>query len=122
MIDELIDMSDTCSSGHSERFINVLSTVDDTLKIGWDSQIIANMAGRLEARMRDCPDEDMRIRVALGLMDGADEEDKEAYIKFVKDQLIELKQELRKEFVDEGKFVKDDEFEEIFDKGTKNWL
>jgi hypothetical protein len=121
MVDELIDMSDTCSSGHSERFINVLSTVDDTLKIGWDSQIIANMAGRLEARMRDCPDEDLRIRVALGMIEDSSEGDREAYVKFVKDQLIELKQELRKEFVG-GKFVSDQEFEEIFDRGTKNWI
>jgi len=122
MVEELIDMADTCSSGHSERFINVLSTVDDTLKIGWDSQIIANMAGRLEARMRDCPDEDLRIRVALGMMDDSDGEDKEVYLKFIKDQLIELKQELRNEFVTTGKFVSNEEFEEIFDRGTKNWL
>nr|QBK86002.1 MAG: uncharacterized protein LCMAC101_05970 [Marseillevirus LCMAC101] len=121
MIEELIDMSDTCSSGHSERFINVLSTVDDTLKIGWDSQIIANMAGRLEARMRDCPDEDLRIRVALGMMQDSDPEDHEAYINFVKEQLIELRQELRKEFVS-GKFVTGEVFEDIFDRGTKNWL
>ena len=121
MIEELIEMADTCSSGHSERFINVISTVDDTLKIGWDSQIIANMAGRLEARMRDCPDEDLRIRVALGMVDDADDADREAYINFVKDQLIDLKQELRKEFVG-GHFVTEDQFEEIFDRGTKNWL
>ena len=121
MVEELIDMSDTCSSGHSERFINVLSTVDDSLKIGWDSQIIANMAGRLEARMRDCPDEDLRIRIAFGMMEDSDPEDRDVYMNFVKTQLIELKQELRREFVG-GKFVTDGEFNTIFDKGEKNWI
>lgn len=121
MIEELVDMADTCSSGHSERFINVLSTVDDTLRIGWDSQIIANMAGRLEARMRDCPDEDLRIRVALGMVDDSDPQDREVYINFVREQLEELKRELKEEFVG-GKYVNDQEFEDAFSKGSKNWL
>jgi len=121
MVEELIDMADTCSSGHSERFINVLSSVDDTLKIGWDSQIVANMAGRLEARMRDCPDEDLRIRVALGMVDDRDSQDRKVYIDFVEEQLGELKRELKEEFVG-GKYVNDQEFEDAFNKGRKNWV
>ena len=64
-VDELCDMSDTCSSGHSARFVNVLSVTDNSLCIKWDEQIKANIAGRLNARVRDHPDPDIRAQISL---------------------------------------------------------
>ena len=47
MIEELIDMADTCSSGHISRIINVLSGFDINgmtigINIGWKKQIQSN--------------------------------------------------------------------------------
>ncbi len=121
MIEELVDMSDTCSSGHSSRFVNVLSTYDNTLKISWKDQIKSNVAGRMNARIRDCPDDDLRVQLAMGMAEDADEEDRTAYIKFLKEQLLKLKEELYKEFVGEG-YVKEDEFDKAFEEGTINFV
>lgn len=120
MIDELVDMGETCSSGHSGRFVNVLSTYDDTLKISWDQQIKANMAGRMNARIRDCPDAEIRGSLAVATTELADENDKEVYHKFIQDNLEELRAELEDEFVGEG-YVSSEEFEKIFSEGAEEW-
>lgn len=54
LIEELIDMSGTCSSGFAGRLINVISGFGDfNIKISWRDQIIANFTGRLNAKARD---------------------------------------------------------------------
>jgi hypothetical protein len=54
LIEELIDMSGTCSSGFASRLVNVISGYGDfNLSISWRDQIIANFTGRLNARARD---------------------------------------------------------------------
>lgn len=54
LLEELIDMSGTCSSGFVERLANVISGYTDYgLRISWNDQITANMSGRLNVRMRD---------------------------------------------------------------------
>jgi len=121
MVEELVDMGDTCSSGHSGRFVNVLAAYDDTLKISWDDQIKANMAGRMNARIRDCPDPYLRAQLAMAQSELAEEEDKQAYVKFVREQLVELKEELHKEFVGEG-YTTPEVFERAFESGTVNWV
>lgn len=121
MAEELVEMGDTCSSGHSGRFVNVLSEVDVSLKISWKEQIISNMTGRMMARIRDCPDAGLRAQLAMAESELADEEDKEAYIKFIQDNLQNLKNELYKEFV-EGGYIKHEKFEESFESGSKRWI
>lgn len=119
-IEELCEMSDTCSSGHSARFINVLSTVDDSLNIGWDDQISANIAGRLNARIRDCEDLDLKSQIALGMMEDADPEDILSYKSFVNKELELIKVELHNEFVGEG-YISDKEFNNAFEKGISQF-
>ena len=54
LLEELIDMSGTCSSGFASRLINVISGFGDfNLTISWRDQIVANFTGRLNARARD---------------------------------------------------------------------
>lgn len=120
MVDELSDMSDTCSSGHAGRFVNVLSTVDDTLRISWDDQIKANVKGRMQARIRDCEDSDLAASIALGMMEDADPEDKDVYSKWVSSQLDNLEVELRKEFVGDG-YIRDSDFDIYFEDVRKDW-
>jgi hypothetical protein len=54
LIEELYDMSGTCSSGYAERLVNVMSGFCElSLKISWSEQITANFAGRINARARE---------------------------------------------------------------------
>jgi len=119
MLEELVDMADTCSSGHSGRFINVLSVYDNTLQISWEDQIKSNIAGRLMARIRTIQDENLQAQVSLGMLEDAEEEDRKAYREFIVKNLQELREELYKEFVGEG-YMKEEKFDLAFKEGSKN--
>lgn len=54
MLQELYEMSGTCSTGFASRLVNVISGFGDfNLRISWRDQIISNFTGRLNARARD---------------------------------------------------------------------
>jgi hypothetical protein len=121
LIEELIDMGDTCSSGHSGRFVNVLAIVDDDLRIGFDAQIIANVAGRINARIKTTKDIEERAAITMGMSPNAAEEDKIIYTTFITKATEELHTELYKEFVN-GKYISEKEFEEYFREAIKPWM
>lgn len=59
LLEELIDMSGTCSSGFASRLVNVISGYGDfNLTISWRDQIVANFTGRLNAIVRDIASEE----------------------------------------------------------------
>lgn len=59
LLEELIDMSGTCSSGFASRLVNVISGYGDfNLTISWRDQIVANFTGRLNARARNIASEE----------------------------------------------------------------
>ena len=56
LIEELIEMADTCFSGYILRLINSVTGFGElNLKISWEDQIISNLTGRLNAAARDIP-------------------------------------------------------------------
>ncbi len=120
LIEELVDMGDTCSTGHAGRFVNVLATVDVDLRISYESQIIANLAGRINARIRDCENQDLRASIAMGMMPNSDEEDLQALRKFLATNLPIVKEELYKEFVGD-KYISATEFELYYNSAVKQW-
>jgi hypothetical protein len=63
LLEELDEMSGTCSSGFVSRLVNVLSGFDEKLsiRISYEDQIIANMNGRLNVRAQKILDEDSRF-------------------------------------------------------------
>ncbi|MCF6238497.1 MAG: hypothetical protein L3J79_06760 [Candidatus Marinimicrobia bacterium] len=117
LIEELCDMGDTCSSGHSSRFINVLSTYDETLKISWDDQIRSNIKGRLNASIRNIEDVKVRDSIVAAQTELALAEDISAYNDFITKLIPTLENELRQEFVGEG-YVTEEEFANAFAMGT----
>ncbi len=118
ILEELVDMADTCSSGHTWRFVNVLSVYEGgILKISWGDQIEANIVGRMSARIRDIEDDTLKDLVALGSMENADPEEARAFRGFADAALGELYHELRKEFVVE-EHVPLDQFEMFFEDGA----
>lgn len=61
LLEELEEMSGTCSSGYISRLINVISGYGDvSIKITFEDQIVANFSGRLNARIRDITKEGSR--------------------------------------------------------------
>jgi hypothetical protein len=54
LLEELVDMSGTCSTGFAGRLINVICGFGKfNLRISWRDQIVANFNGRLNAKARD---------------------------------------------------------------------
>lgn len=118
LLQELIEADDTCSSGHAARYVNVLSAYDVDLRITWADQIRANIIGRLEARIRDHPNNETKQSIALGAMADADPEDRQVYVSFITATLDDLHSELKQEFVGDG-YIKEEEFEKYFNDGKK---
>ena len=121
LVEELIEMGSTCSSGHAGRFVNVLSTVDADLRITYDVQIIANVAGRINAKIRDTEDQDLKASISMGMIPNAEKDDRDAYNVFIKDTIAVVKKDMYNEFVSEG-HVTDKEFGEYFAKAIEQWV
>lgn len=123
LLEELVDMGDTCTSGHIARFINVLSGYDEMyhLKISWEDQIISNVVGRMHAAIKNCPDEDLKYSLTIAKTELADEEDNEKYADFLNTKSEELRGELYEEFVVAG-HVKKDDFVKYFDMGISKLI
>ncbi len=119
-IDEIIAMNGTCSSGHYERFILVLTPVNNSIKISFSDQIIANIAGRMSMRNRNLS-EDEQGMVSIGMMDNPDEESLKFYKSFLEKSKKEIKDELYNEFVKAG-YLNNLEFENAFERGMKEWI
>lgn len=54
LLEELEEMSGTCSSGYATRLINVISGFGDfNIRISWEDQIVSNFVGRLNSAARN---------------------------------------------------------------------
>lgn len=120
-IEELIDMADTCASGHASRLINILSGYDFQMTISWEQQIRSNVAARMQKMIQNIEDEDRQAQIVLGMSDDAEPEDRQEFILFVTENLGIIRQELEKEFVGDG-YIKKHEFLQYFETATRNWV
>lgn len=118
MLEELIDMADTCSSGHVSRVVNVLCgfEIDGktfSIEIGWKKQIRANLIARLTKRIKDHPEDEIRDLILEEMSTSGDMTSKPELSTFFRNNLLPIRDELFNEFVG-GNYVSDDEFEEYF--------
>ena len=118
MVEELIDMADTCASGHVSRVINVLSgfEVDGKtvgINIGWKKQVQSNLIARLQARIKLIEDEDKQFQILDEMITSGDITNKPTLNIFFRDNLLSIRQEMFNEFVGDG-YINEDEFEEHF--------
>lgn len=120
-IQELLDMADTCASGHIARLVNVLSVVDNDLSISWIDQIISNINGRMNARIRSEKDEELKGSLMTGMLENADKKDKDIFIDWCKRERESLYDEMKDEFVKEG-YIKEDEFNKMFLDGMYSYI
>lgn len=91
LLEELEEMSDTCSSGFASRLVNVISGFGEfNIKISWEDQIISNFTGRLNALARKITNTDS------------------VYYKQLKDEVIKLWERNNNEVYDSEKvFITD---------------
>lgn len=109
LVEELIDMADTCSTGHCSRLVNVFTAYEEGgVMITIEKQLQANITARLNALVRN--DEDCE-NLVCGMM--PDDEYHPQYIDFIIKHSDDIKQELKKEFVDEG-YISKSKFESVF--------
>ena len=65
LLEELEEMSGTCSTGFASRLINVISGFGDfNIRISWSDQLVANFTGRLNAMVRKINDPDSIFRAS----------------------------------------------------------
>lgn len=115
LVEELIDMYNTCTSGHVSRLINVFSGTDFLnvgVNIGFRNQIIANVNARLNKRIKDITDLELQETI-LNEMTTGEHKSRYNFAKFFSDNIIEIRNELYSEFVDNN-HVTHDEFELYF--------
>lgn len=121
LIEEMLEMNETCSTGHAYRLVNVLSQEDAQLRISWESQVVANVAGRMQARIRDVEDPDLKTSIAMGSLANAEAEDQRVYQDFLTTTLAEVRVELQKEFVTDG-YISQKEFDWYYTIASQQWL
>lgn len=118
MVEELVDMANTCSSGHISRIVNVLCGFEIegetfSIEIGWKKQIQSNLIGRLTKKIKDIKDENTRDTILEEMSVSGDISTKKELSTFFRENLLPIRDELYNEFVG-GKYVCDDDFEEYF--------
>jgi hypothetical protein len=115
IIEELIDMGNTCSTGHAKRLINVMVGFDDQLEgmIDITDQLEANIKARIMATMRNLPD---LLEAQIG-----NEEEKKPYIKHINSVVPDIVKELNREFVDEG-WISENKFQKIVSATVKKLI
>jgi hypothetical protein len=95
-MEELEEMSGTCTTGYASRLINVLTGFDESCKIrvSWEDQIRANVHARFNVRMRSDPE-------AAEIYEQWVEKDirnRPAFLQFVLTHLSSVREELYQEF------------------------
>lgn len=117
LIEELIDMEDTCSSGHVARLVNVFSGIDDfNINIGYKKQIQGNISGRLNKLINDIEDENHKYAILEELIN-TEPSDRIQFLNFFKKHIGNIRNELFQEYVN-GNYLKKDEFELFFRQGV----
>ena len=119
VLEELVDMSGTCSSGFVSRLINIISGFGDfNLTISWRDQIVANFTGRLNARVKDITNEEKILENAK-IYQIKEEKDEENNIISIKEQLETFQEKVLEEMaIHNCNFTSKSNFFKFFIKNT----
>lgn len=120
LLQELEEMSGTCSSGYASRLVNSITGFGDlSIRISWRDQIIANVTGRLNARARDIDDLDFQEKV-LGemMLSTKDYHSRKHFLKFFRKNILSIRDEMYKEF---RKHLDDTTFDLYFRSAISNY-
>lgn len=100
LVEELDEMSDTCSSGFVSRLVNVISGFGDfSLTISWRDQIIANFSGRLNAKVRDMDNLELQEYVMEEMMvQNSSHERRKHFLGFLRNNVLGIREEMYEEY------------------------
>jgi len=100
LLEELVEMAGTCSTGFATRLINSISGFGEfTIKISWREQIIGNFTGRLNAKIRNMDDLILQEKVLEEMMlETTNYSGRKRFLKFLRNNLLEIREELYDEF------------------------
>lgn len=113
MVQELCEMADTCSSGFISRLCNVISGFGDfSIRISWRDQIIANLNGRLNKRIRDMDDLKMQENVLSEMtIKSSEYQDRCNFLEFFRNNVLSIREEMHLEF---REYISDTDFDLYF--------
>lgn len=98
LLEELIEMSGTCSSGYAGRLVNIVSGFSDfNIKVSFEDQIISNFSGRLNSFAKKIDDVNSRFRKEDKLLSDVKKILKRQTDKDINDILDEFKGEVLSE-------------------------
>jgi hypothetical protein len=121
LVEELIDMSSTCSSGHCNRLVNTFSGIDGfNINIGFSKQIQSNIAARLNKAIREIENKEFQEKVLEEMIATDENDERKNFLQFFKTIITNIYQELYKEFVD-AKYLEADVFENYFRGGISHF-
>jgi hypothetical protein len=118
-VEALVEMGDTCTTGHVDRLVQVLEGHGVELKISWKDQIISNVSGRISAVARGVEDPKLREIIDIGILEDADPKIRELYLKWVRAELLKLETTLWKEFKE---YVKRSDFDDAYAEAALQFL
>jgi hypothetical protein len=100
LFEELVEMAGTCSSGFAGRLINTISGFGDfSMRISWRDQITANLAGRINKRIQEMDNLTMQEKVLNEMtLETTRYEDRKHFLKFLRKQVLGIREELYAEF------------------------
>lgn len=100
LLEELCEMAGTCSSGYASRLINTISGFGDfSMKISWRDQIEGNLAGRLNARIRDMDDLTEQEAILTEMtIPSSDFQLRKNFLRFLRENMLSIREELYLEF------------------------
>lgn len=100
LLEELNEMAGTCSSGYATRLINTISGFGDfNMRISWRDQIISNLSGRLNAKIREMDDLDLQEKVLEEMtIESSDYEKRKHFLRFFRENVLGIMEEMYEEF------------------------
>lgn len=115
LIDELYDASDVCSTGYAFRILNTLSGFTDfSIKISFEDQIVSNLQGRLNARIRMIKDTNYMYKIIEEMtIDTHHYNLRSNFLKFFRENIPSIRQEMYEEFCN---YMEDTDYDLYFRK------
>jgi len=100
LIEELVEMSGTCSSGFASRLVNVMSGFGDfSIRISWRDQMTGNLTARLNSRIQEMDDTRLQEKILEQMtLETSDYERRKHFLKFLRANISEIRGELYEEY------------------------
>lgn len=113
LLEELEEMSGTCSSGFITRLINTISGFGDfSIRISWREQIVANLSGRLNARARELDNLDIQEKILNEMtLETSEYNKRKNFLRFLRQNVLSIREELWSEFKEH---IEDTDFDLYF--------